>query len=241
MPKMTTEKWEELSEEFKKYADLPNCVGAIDGKHIRIVQPSDTGSLYYNYKKYFSTVLLAVCDANYCFIFVDIGGYEKSCDSTAFQESLLYKKLIESSLRIPNPNPLSDVSLTPLPYVFVGDDVFGISEHIVRPYSGKSLTHANKILNDLLSRARRFIECAFRITAKKWRIFQRPINVNIEFAECIIRACCVLHNFVRLKDGYNYEDILYEAPLTSIAKGHVPRGSISAKTVRDKYTHYFLN
>jgi hypothetical protein len=44
-----------------------------------------------------------------------------------------------------------------------------------------------------------------------------------------------------LKDGYNYEDILYEASLTSIAKGHVSWGSMSAKTVRDKYTHYFLN
>jgi hypothetical protein len=28
--------------------------------------------------------------------------------------------------------------------------------------------------------------------------------------------------------------------MTSIAKGHVPRGSMSAKTERDKYTHYFL-
>jgi hypothetical protein len=78
MPKMTTEKWEQVSEGFTKYANSPNCAGAIDGKPIRIVQSSDTGSLYYNYKKYFSTVLLAVCDANCCFIFVDTGGHEKT-------------------------------------------------------------------------------------------------------------------------------------------------------------------
>jgi hypothetical protein len=218
MPKITTDKWEEVSEGYKQSANFPNCIGSIDGKHIRIIQPSDTGSLHYNYKKYFPTVLLAVCDANYYFIFVDIGGYGKSCDSTAFQESLLYKKLMERSLHIPKPKPLSDLSLTPLPYVFVGDDAFGISEHIMHPYSGKSLTHAKKIFNYRLSRARRFIECTFGIMANKWRIFHRPMNVNIDFAECIIRACCVLHNFVRLKDGYNHEDILYEAPLTSISK-----------------------
>jgi hypothetical protein len=34
MPKMTTEKWEEVSEGFKQYANFPNCIGAIDGKHI---------------------------------------------------------------------------------------------------------------------------------------------------------------------------------------------------------------
>ena len=38
MPKMITEKWEEVSEGFTKYANFPNCVGAIDGKHIRIIQ-----------------------------------------------------------------------------------------------------------------------------------------------------------------------------------------------------------
>jgi hypothetical protein len=40
---------------------------------------------------------------------------------------------MECSLHIPNPKSLSSISLTPLAYVFVGDDAFGISEHIVRP------------------------------------------------------------------------------------------------------------
>ena len=83
--------------------------------------------------------------------------------------------LMERSLHISNPKPLSDVSLTTLPYVFVGDDAFGIS-----------LTHAKKIFNYRLSRARRFIECAFGIMANKRHIFHRPMNVNIDFAECTV-------------------------------------------------------
>lgn len=45
----------------------------IDGKNIRIIKPMDTGSLYYNILKIFSISLLAVCDSNYRFLFVDIG------------------------------------------------------------------------------------------------------------------------------------------------------------------------
>lgn len=77
MPEMTKERWEEVAKGFEMYANFPNCIGAIDGKHIRLVQPKGTGSLYYNYKLYFSTVLLAVCDANYSFIYVDIHSTQK--------------------------------------------------------------------------------------------------------------------------------------------------------------------
>lgn len=75
MPKPTQELWTKIEEEFRTIWNFPNCIGAIDGKHVNIRAPWNSGSLYFNYKKYFSTVLLAVVDAKYKFIIVDIGAY----------------------------------------------------------------------------------------------------------------------------------------------------------------------
>lgn len=73
----SVEKWNEISEHFYNRWNLPNCVGSIDGKHVRIQCPPFNGSENFNYKKYFSLVLMACCDANYCFTWVEVGDYGK--------------------------------------------------------------------------------------------------------------------------------------------------------------------
>lgn len=71
------EDWKSISEEFMNKWQFPNCLGAIDGRHMRIQAPPNSGPNFYNYKQFFSMVLLATCDATYKFTWIDIGQYDK--------------------------------------------------------------------------------------------------------------------------------------------------------------------
>jgi hypothetical protein len=51
------------------------------------------------------------------------------------------------------------------------------------------------------------MECAFGILSNKWRIFQRPHNGSPDFAVDFVKAC-VLHSFVRERNGYSFEEAL---------------------------------
>ena len=57
---------------MKTDMEFPHCVGAIDGKHVAMQAPARSGSTFYNCKGTHSLVLLAVCDAHYCFTLIDI-------------------------------------------------------------------------------------------------------------------------------------------------------------------------
>ncbi|CAH2011568.1 unnamed protein product [Acanthoscelides obtectus] len=61
----TSAKWKELANLFEERWNFPHCLGAIDGKHIDIIPPADSGSYYYNYKGRHSMVLMAIVDARY--------------------------------------------------------------------------------------------------------------------------------------------------------------------------------
>lgn len=71
---------------FQKW-NFPHCIGSIDGKHILIQKPKHAGSMFWNYKQRDSIVLLAVCDAAYKFILVDIGQPGSNSDGGIWDSS----------------------------------------------------------------------------------------------------------------------------------------------------------
>ena len=53
----SNEEWRIIAEKFERRWQFPNCIGAIDGKHIVMQPPGNSGSYYYNYKHTNSIVL----------------------------------------------------------------------------------------------------------------------------------------------------------------------------------------
>ena len=79
----TAEEWTQVAQDFSDKWNFPHCCGGIDGKHVRIQAPPNSGSRYYNYKGFYSIIMSALVDANYKFMYVDVSAW-KSWAATKF-------------------------------------------------------------------------------------------------------------------------------------------------------------
>ena len=68
--------------------------------------PPNSNSLFYNYKGFFSIVLMALVDADYRFIFIDVGNYGSNGDSGIFKNSALGEAFGAQMLDVPPPKQL---------------------------------------------------------------------------------------------------------------------------------------
>ena len=80
------DKWLSTANEYEETWQFPNCVGALDGEHIPLINPCNSGSTYFHYKNFFSIVLLALLDADHKFIYVDIGCQGRISDGGVLKE-----------------------------------------------------------------------------------------------------------------------------------------------------------
>ncbi|KAG5870182.1 hypothetical protein JTB14_032474 [Gonioctena quinquepunctata] len=123
--------WKDVAQQFERRWNFSNCIRAIDGKHINIRKPPGSGSYYFNYKNSFSVVLMAVVNANYEFIMVDVGANGGGCSPIRnFISDSLVTNSIFLSLMIKQ-----TVKSNKQPYVFVADDAFPLMDNIMKPFS----------------------------------------------------------------------------------------------------------
>lgn len=98
LPKPTTEMWKSIANDFEQIWQFSHCIGALDGKQIVIKKPPKSGTSFYNYKQTFSMVLMALVDAHYKFISIDIGSIGRFSDANIFSIGTLAKKLNKQTL-----------------------------------------------------------------------------------------------------------------------------------------------
>ena len=208
--------WDELQEGYMPVPDInhwrcseqgfctkwnfPNCIGAIDGKHVVMQAPNKSGSLYYNYKGTFSVVLMAIVDPWYRFTCVDIGDYGSNADGAIWSKSAFGQALEHGELELPPLKPLPNWPEGGIfPHVFVGDEAFPLKANLMRPYPRARvgvMERMKQIFNYRLSRARRIVENAFGIVAQRFRLFNRRIPLCPMNVDTVIKACCLLHNYL---------------------------------------------
>ncbi|KAL2085756.1 hypothetical protein ACEWY4_019076 [Coilia grayii] len=199
MPAPSMDDWLTIAEGFRHRWNFPNCVGSVDGKHVVLQAPANSGSQFFNYKGTFSIVLLAVVDAQYLFRVVDVGGYGRTSDGGILWNSVFGEGLRDGTLDLPQDAVIpGSEPRGRMPFVFVGDEAFPLRRDLMRPYPGPHGPGEKRAFNYRLSRARLVVECAFGILSSQWRMYKRVMAVSPTTAETCVRATCVLHNFLRV-------------------------------------------
>ncbi|XP_067633699.1 putative nuclease HARBI1 [Eurosta solidaginis] len=123
------DEWKSIAHGFGEAWNFPNCIGAIDGKHIAIKKPPDSGSQYFNYKKFYSIVLMGTVNANYEFIVADVGTNGRVSDGGVIKNTEFGRAIYRKALPLPTPTQLPNSDKV-VPYVFVADNAFQMQENL---------------------------------------------------------------------------------------------------------------
>lgn len=138
---------------------------------------------------------MAAADADYAFIFVDVGGEGSLGDSQVFKESVFGKKMAHKKLNLPKAECLANTEKQ-IDYFFAGDGAFQLQTCLMKPYAARKMSLREAVYNYRFSRARRVVENAFGILVARWRIFRQPLCCKLETADYIVLAAVCLHNFI---------------------------------------------
>ena len=152
-PPSLTEEWGNIARDFQETWNLPHVVDAIDDKHIRIQCLKLRGTVFHNYKRFFSFEFLAICDARYCFTLFDVDLYGSNNDAVVLAYYSIGQKIEAGEMNIPPLRHLDGCLFDPLPYYLVGDEIFPHKTWLMKLYPGQ-LSTKERILHYWLSRAR---------------------------------------------------------------------------------------
>ena len=142
--------------------NVPHTVGALDGKHIALKKPKNNGTLYHNYKGFFSIVMWGLVDGDYKFRWVDAGTVGSCSDAQIFNTSRLKANIEDGSMGVPCTITQGGPDVS---YFILADDTFDMKTWLMTAYGKRMLTIEEIIANYRISSGRRVVENAFEIMA----------------------------------------------------------------------------
>ncbi|WKX90430.1 hypothetical protein Q1695_009353 [Nippostrongylus brasiliensis] len=174
-PTPTAADWHQSAEQFRRLWRYPRAVASIDAKHFRCNAPRKSGSSFYNYKGFFSIVLLAIVSGGYRIIAFDVGGKGKNSDSSLFRTSALKPFLEEAKSQFPRGGDLNGQGH--VDYHVLADGRFAQYSWMQTPFRQTEAASdpLKRHYNECFSSARRIVESVFGILSVRFRVFQRPL------------------------------------------------------------------
>ena len=248
----TPDEWKELEREFRIRWNVPHALGALNGKHVALKKPKNSGALYHNYKGFFSIVMLALVDGQYKFRWVDAGTAGSCSDAQIFNACQLKRRIEDGRIGFPDPAPITQGGRD-VPYFILADDAFALKTWLMKPYGRRMLTREERIANYRISRARRVVENAFGILVSRFRVMLTTIDLPPETVRDVVMTCVVLHNILRSQYQGQHggqepgddedDDVPGDCRLIGGAAGGGPdrNSAREAKRQRDYLKDYFNN
>ncbi|XP_047267645.1 protein ALP1-like [Capsicum annuum] len=160
------------------YAVVQDCIGAIDGTHIRVKVSQYEVPKYRGRKDYPTQNVLAACTFDLKFTYVLVGWEGTASDSKIMKEALNS----QDPLKIPE----GLLHLT------------GGSNHL-KEYSRNPPQNSRELFNLRHASLRNAIKRAFGVLKKRFPIISSSTesSYGIETQKLIIFVCCALHNYLR--------------------------------------------
>ena len=158
--------FQESMAKFGEEWQFPYAFAAVDGSHLPIKCPKGGAQAmkqYFNFKGFYSIVLMALVDAEYRFIWASVGAPGNTHDSTLMQSTELWDRIVAGNVI---PNIVQQIDIPPL---ILGDGAF---------HGDAVFPEDKRYFNYRHSRARLVTERAFGRLKSRFRVLFRKCESN---------------------------------------------------------------
>ncbi|XP_028103956.1 uncharacterized protein LOC114303005 [Camellia sinensis] len=171
-----------------------DCVGAIDGTLVDAWVPASRQNTFRGRKSTISQNVLAACDFDMLFTFINSGW-----EGSAHDNAILIDSITRADLQFPHPPNgkyyLVDAGFTNMPGFLAP---FRSQRYHLQEFRGRHYSGPKELFNHRHLSLRNVIERTFGVLKKRFPILRSMPNYKSTRQGPLVIACCVVHNWIRL-------------------------------------------